>query len=205
MYLISLCMDIIPLISIRKGRLLDGKEGNPISLDDLFKRVEKNSLLYVLDFDGIEQNNPNLELYQRLTEQCVLWIDDGPRRIDDVMDTIMAGATNLTLREELWPEMDLPGVFELTDDEVYLGITSPQGQKDFNFSSPQQEIGAVVFSQEPETNDEFTTMSFLKDMAVRHKIYLYTSTQGSHTTWEARGITGVLLDLNKREGKHDGL
>jgi len=205
MYLISLCMDIIPLISIRKGRLLDGKEGNPISLDDLFKRVEKNSLLYVLDFDGIEQNNPNLELYQRLTEQCVLWIDDGPRRIDDVMDTIMAGATNLTLREELWPEMDLPGVFELTDDEVYLGITPPQGQQGFSFSSPQQEIGAVVFSQGPETNDEFTAASFLKDMAGKHKIYLYTPTQGSHTTWEARGITGVLLDLNKREEKHDGL
>jgi len=116
MYLIALSMDIIPLIALRKGSSWTARR-NLISLDDLFKRVEKDSLLYILDFDGIEQNNPNLELYQRLTEHCVLWIDDGPRRIDDIMDTIMAGATNITLREDLWPEMDLPGVFELTDDE----------------------------------------------------------------------------------------
>jgi hypothetical protein len=198
-------MNIVPLISIRKGRILDGKDGNLISIDDLFKRVEKDSMLYVLDLDGIEHNNPALNLYQKLTEHCILWIDDGPRRIDDVMDTIMGGATNITLREELWPEMDLPGVFDITDDEVYVGITSTHRQKPLIMPSPSQDIGVVVFSQEPQTNDDFITASFLKDLAVKHKIYLYTSAQNTHAQWEGRGLTGVILDLNKKEGKQDGI
>ena len=113
-------MNIVPLIYVKDGKLLDGKDGNQVSIDDLFKRVEKDTMLYVLDLDGIEHNNPSLDLYQKLTEHCILWIDDGPRRLDDVMDTIMAGATNITLRKDLWPEIDYPGVFELTDDEMYF-------------------------------------------------------------------------------------
>ena len=205
MYLIALSMDIIPLIALRKGSILDGKDGNLISLDDLFKRVEKDSLLYILDFDGIEQNNPNLELYQRLTEHCVLWIDDGPRRIDDIMDTIMAGATNITLREDLWPEMDLPGVFELTDDEVFIGINSTRRQLPSVASSLQHDIGVVVFNQGPQTDDTFTSASFYKDLAIKHKLYLYNPVENTQAQWETCGITGLLLDLNKKEGKQDGI
>jgi hypothetical protein len=198
-------MNIVPLISIRNGKLLDGKDGNLISLDDLFKRVEKDSMLYVLDYDGLEHNNPNLELYQRLTEHNVLWIDDGPRRLDDVMDTIMSGATNITLREDLWPEMDLPGVFELTDDEVYITIDTTQRQQPVLFPSLPQDLGAVIFGQEPHSNEDFTSASLLKDLAGKHKIYLYMTTQTTLASWEERGIVGLLLDLNKTEGKHDGV
>lgn len=198
-------MNIIPLIAIRKGGILDGKEGNRISLDDLFKRVEKDSMIYVLDLDGIDQNNPNLELYQRLTEHCILWIDDGPRRIDDVMDTIMAGATNITLREDLWPEMDLPGVFDITDDEVYIGITSTQRHTSFVSSRFQSGTGVVVFSQDPQRDDTFTAASFVRDLTANHKLYLYTSAQNTPAEWEARGITGLVVDLKRKEGKHDGL
>jgi hypothetical protein len=116
-------MNIVPLVYAKDGKLLDGKDGNQVSIDDLFKRVEKDMMLYVLDLDGIEHNNPALDLYQKLTEHCILWIDDGPRRLDDVMDTIMAGATNITLRNDLWPEIDLPGVQELTDDEIYIAMS----------------------------------------------------------------------------------
>ena len=192
-------MNIVPLISIRKGRILDGKDGNLISIDDLFKRVEKDTMIYVFDLDGIEHNNPSLDLYQKLTEHCVLWIDDGPRRLDDVMDTIMAGATNITLREELWPEMDLPSVFEITDDEVYIGIKSTYGQQSLTIPFSEQNIGVVVFNQELQTNDDFVYASFLKDLALKHKIYLYNVSQNTIPLWEGRDITGILIDLNKKQ------
>jgi hypothetical protein len=192
-------MNIVPLISIRKGRILDGKDGNLISIDDLFKRVEKDTMIYVFDLDGIEHNNPSLDLYQKLTEHCVLWIDDGPRRLDDVMDTIMAGATNITLREELWPEMDLPSVFEITDDEVYIGIKSTYGQQSLTIPFSEQNIGVVVFNQELQTNDDFVYASFLKDLALKHKIYLYNNSQNTIPLWEGRDITGILIDLNKKQ------
>ena len=192
-------MNIVPLISIRKGRILEGKDGNLISIDDLFKRVEKDTMIYVFDLDGIEHNNPSLDLYQKLTEHCVLWIDDGPRRLDDVMDTIMAGATNITLREELWPEMDLPSVFEITDDEVYIGIKSTYGQQSLTIPFSEQNIGVVVFNQELQTNDDFVYASFLKDLALKHKIYLYNNSQNTIPLWEGRDITGILIDLNKKQ------
>ena len=42
-------MELVPLISIKDGKLLSGKNGGPLSIDDLFKRVEKDTMLYVLD------------------------------------------------------------------------------------------------------------------------------------------------------------
>jgi hypothetical protein len=198
-------MNIVPLVYVKNGKLLDGKDGNQVSIDDLFKRVEKDTMLYVLDLDGIEHNNPAFDLYQKLTEHCILWIDDGPRRLDDVMDTIMAGATNITLREDLWPEMDISSVFELTDDEVYFGINSGPKEQPRMLSFPQQDIGVVVFSQEPEINDDFTSASVFKDLAIKHKIYLHNVAQNTIPRWEERGVTGVLVDLNKEEGDQDGL
>jgi hypothetical protein len=194
-------MNIIPLISVKKGQLYDGKDGTYLTIDDLFARVEKDAMLYVLDFDGLEHNNPNFELYQKLTEHCVLWIDDGPRRIDDVMDTIMAGATNLTLRHELWPEMNLPAVFELTDDEVYLSLNPTQ--HDLLRSFYQDITGIVVFNEEPQRDTDFITASFLKDRAATLNTFLYTAPPNTVGHWEERGVTGILVDLNKKEGYNE--
>jgi hypothetical protein len=192
-------MNIVPLISIKKGILLDGKDGNQISIDDLFKQVEKDTIIYVLDLDGLEHINPSLDLYQKLTEHCILWIDGGPRRLDDVMDIIMAGATNITLREELWPEMDIPGVFELTEDEVYFCINSTHRQQPSVFQVPRRDIGIVVFSEESQIRNDFTYTNFFKDFSIKHKIYLYNGSQNTIPFWEGRGITGILIDLNKKQ------
>ena len=199
MYLIVLSMNIVPLISIKKGMLCDGKDGDYISIDELFKRVEKDTMLYVLDIDGMKHNNPSLDMYQKLTEHCILWIDSGPRRLDDVMDIIMAGATNITLREELWSEIDIPGIFELTDDDVYFCINSTQGKRPLMPQYSQRDIGVVVFNQAPQIHDEFTFTSFLKDLATKNKIYLYNISQNTISSWEGRGITGILVDLNKKQ------
>ena len=190
-------MNIVPLVAIKKGMLLDGKDGNQISIDNLFKRVEKDTMLYVLDLDGIERNNPSLDLCQKLTEHCTLWIDEGPRRLDDIMDTIMAGATNITLREELWPEMDLLNVFELTENEIYMCINSRQIQQSQITMFPQREIGVVVFNKELPTNNDSIPENVLKNLAIKHKIYLYTAKSNTSSVFEERGITGILVDLNK--------
>ena len=189
-------MNIIPLISVKKGKLLDGKDGEPLNLDNLFLQLEKDSMLYVLDCDGIEHNNPNFALYQRLTEHCVLWIDDGPRRLDDVMDTIMAGATNITLRNDLWPEIDYPEVQELTDDEIYIAMSEHQKEQRQSLSFFSEDVGIVLFNDA----SEYTTFS--KDVLTKHKLYLYTQSTDKVPFWNEQGITGILIDLNKKEGKN---
>lgn len=187
-------MNIIPLVSINKGTLFDGREGAALSLDDLFKRVEKDSLLYVLDYDGIERNNPNFELYQRLTEHCTLWIDNGPRRLDDVMDTIMAGATNITLRQKLWPDLDMLGVQDITDDEIYLDL-STQHQENKTLQVPYAgDIGIILF------NEETLYGGLSKEMTSQQKIVLYASSTEKILFWDQQGIRGVILDLRKKQG-----
>jgi hypothetical protein len=189
-------MHIVPLISLKKGQLCDGYNGLPLSLEDLFARIEKDAMLYVLDYDGLERSNPNLEMYQRLTEHCVLWIDNGPRRIDDVMDTIMAGATNLSLQPSLWPDLMLADVFELTDDEVFLVVDASTRDA---FPPAPLDITGVVLFQGFQQDTEFITTSFLKDKASTLKTYLYTAPASTIPYWEERGITGLLVDFNKKE------
>jgi hypothetical protein len=116
----------------------------------------------------------------------------------------MAGATNITLREDLWPEMDILGVFELTDDEVYFGIISGHTEQPWALSVPQQDIGVVVFSLTSQINSDFIFVSFLKNLALKHKIYLHTVAQNTIPLWEEHGITGILIDLNKKEGDRYG-
>jgi len=187
-------MNIVPLVSIKNTELFDGTEGNTLLLEDVLKRVEKDSLLYVLDLDGIERNNPNFELYQRLTEHCILWIDNGPRRIDDVMDTIMAGATNLTLREAFWPALDMPGVLDLTDDEIYLEKTRQfQEQKTLQPAYPG-EIGIILF------NEEALYGIVSKERTIAQKIYVYAHSLEKMQLWEEQGISGIIIDLNKKQG-----
>jgi hypothetical protein len=184
-------MNIIPLISIKNGKLLDGKGGEPLSIDQLFFKVEKDSMLYILDYDGLEHNNPNFELYQRLTEHCILWIDDGPRRLDDVMDTIMAGATNITLRKELWPDLDMLGVLELTDDEIYIDMSAQHQDHKMLQHFYSVDVGIILF------NEETMYGSFSKDSTVRQKIFLYTGSTEKIPFWDEQGITGIIIDLSK--------
>lgn len=170
-----------------------------LPLADLSNRVKKDSLLYILDFDGIERNNPNLDLYQRLTEHCILWIDNGPRRIDDVMDTIMAGATNITLREDLWPALDMPGVQELTDDEIYLDM-SKKHQEQKTLQHPySDDVGIILF------DEEVLYGSFSKEKTLNKKIYLYTGVLENLQLWAEQGITGIIIDLNKNGEQHNGI
>lgn len=197
-------MNIVPLICIKKGKLFYGKEKNKITIESLFKKMRKDAMIYVLDLDGIERNNPALELYQRLTEKCVIWIDNGPRRLDDVMDTIMAGATKITFREELWPEIDFPSVFEITDDEIYIGIQSTDNQISIIQAFSNHNIGIVVLHPELQIDDDFISRSILKNLALKHQIYIYIGVQKNHEYWDERGVTGILIDLNKEEGYQHG-
>jgi hypothetical protein len=192
-------MELVPLIYIKNGKILAGKDRGVFSIDALFKRVEKDAKLYVLDFDGIDHYNANFDLYQKLTEHCILWIDNGPRRIDDVMDTIMAGATTITVRTEFWPEADIPGILEITDDEIYLAVTPEHKEQTRNLLLSYESLGAVVFGEE-KTEQTASYAHVFNNPALKHKMYLYNTPHMNVSYWEQRGVTGMLVDLDKKEG-----
>jgi hypothetical protein len=191
-------MNTIPLISLKQGKLFTGITGEQLSVDELFSSVEKDTMLYVLDQDGILENKANFDTYQHLTEHCSLWIDNGPRRLDDIMDTIMAGATNLTLRKNIWPDVDIPGILDLTEDELFFALTLDDLKTSQDVSFVYSGIGLVIFNEDQQT--DFTSVSHLKDLALKHPIYLYNPSSQPDPTWEQRGITGILRDVQKKQG-----
>jgi len=193
-------MEIIPLIYIRERRLLDEKKGKALSLDDLFKQVEKDSMIYVIDLDGTTKDDPDLDLYQQLSEQYTLWIDNGPRDLDDVMDTIMAGATNITLRKDLWPNADIAGIREITEDEIYFTIELGQKEQNFDLRFFSEDSGAVIFGDEQQIDESFKSNPFFKELISKHKLYLYTVPPMHVSYWNEQGVSGILVDVNKKEG-----
>jgi len=115
-------MEIIPLVYIkdRKPRL-EGRE-HPSLLAEVLEQLDEGSSIYFLDADGIEKDKPNLCTYQRLPSRQNMWIDAGPRVLGDVVDVVMAGATTIIVRQNLWPKLDIGRIKEFTENEIYMGV-----------------------------------------------------------------------------------
>jgi hypothetical protein len=193
-------MNVVPLVFVKNGRLFDGIEADPLTVDELFARVGKDAMLYVFDQDGIDHDNPNLDLYQQLTDHCILWVDDGPRRIDDVMDTIMAGATNLTIRPDHWPEVNIDDILELTDGEVFYAVALESKDQAPLASLASRGVGIIVFVDKTRAQSDFTTSSHLKDIGMKQKLYVYITQARNPSGWEEQTLAGLVVDLKNFGG-----
>ena len=193
-------MNVVPLVCVKNGRLFDGIDGNPLTVDEVFARVGKDAMLYVLDRDGIDAGNPDLELYQQLTDHCILWVDDGPRRIDDVMDTIMAGATNLTIRPDHWPDTDLDDVLWLTDGEVFYAVTLESKDRTLLAPLASRGVGIIAFVDKTQLQYDFTAASHLKDLGMKQKLYVYGTLAKNLSGWEEQTLAGLVVDLKNFGG-----
>ena len=88
------------MIYIKSRKIRIGRNSDSMSLKDFLKLTEDKKKIYIFDMDGLEKDKPNLCTYQRLSSFVELWVDNGPRNIGDVVDSTMAGATDITLRKK---------------------------------------------------------------------------------------------------------
>lgn len=191
-------MEVISLIYLKKRKILSEKEGKQISLNDLLERIDKDGKIYVLDIDGIEKDKPNLCLYPKLSENHKIWVDAGPRALGDVVDSIMAGATNITVRKKIWPDLDISGIKEITESEIYVDIgPKNQNMHSIKFSLINNADGLVIFNDKNQIEADFKYSSFLKNLSAKYKMYAYESSQKNFSYWKSQGVAGVLMDLDK--------
>ncbi|MFH1101742.1 MAG: hypothetical protein V1726_06880 [Methanobacteriota archaeon] len=190
-------MELIPFISIRKKKLWAEQEERLLTLQEIKKRVETDKKIYVVDYDGKEKNAPNLELLQELAEHYVLWADTGPRSIDDVVDVVISGASMITIRSTLWPDIDLPALKEVTEDELYATIdllhTTP---RDLNTSVFYGVDGILVLNTKQQLDKNSTLGSYLKDLIATHKLYTFESQPENVIYWQNKGISGIIADIS---------
>jgi hypothetical protein len=99
---------LIPCLLLRGGQVyLPGPAGPvparsvaTVSLDpfDVVDRLVANySLLYVVDLDGINREDPQLDYLQELSRDIGLWVDAGVRSSDQAIDILVAGARRVIL------------------------------------------------------------------------------------------------------------
>jgi len=196
-------MEIIPLVYIKDRKPRLGGREYPSLLVEVLEQLDEGSGIYFLDADGIEKDKPNLCTYQKLPSRQNMWIDAGPRVLGDVVDVVMAGATTIIVRQNLWPKIDIERIKELTENEIYMGVDLKTQAKNLNnVLLPSGIDGVVLLNNREEIEKEFKTADFVRELTRRrdkHKLYVYESNPENVYYWEKRGAVGLLVDINKIE------
>ena len=191
-------MDLIPLIYMKKRKIYVEKTQSPVTLKEFLKQIEGEKKIYIFDLDGIEKDKPNLCTYQRLSGSYDLWVDFGPRNLGDVVDATMAGATDITLRRNLCPQLYISEIKGITENKIYENIDFAEG---LSFGDAD---GLVNFNSREEIERNFKHSDFFKRMSLKNKVYSYETDLENRTYWERFGVEGLLVDINKLKGHKNG-
>ena len=106
-----------------------GPSGAPFDPFDVVDRLSgEYPLLYVVDLDGIERGNQQLDYLQELTRDMTLWVDGGVRRADQGIDILVAGAQRAVLSSAyLGGPRQLARAWKLSTEYVFeIEITGPR-------------------------------------------------------------------------------
>jgi len=193
-------MELVPLIYVKNRKIHAEKDGKDISPDEVLERISKDRKIYVLDIDGIEKNKPNLCLYPKLSEHYEIWVDAGPRVLGDIVDMVMAGASNITVRKNLRHELEIPSIKDITERGIYVDVDlKSHNVRNIDFSLFQGVDGAVIFNDKNLIKGDFKSGGFLKSLCTRYKIYAYEPNPKNFSYWKTLGVTGILVDISKAE------
>ena len=184
-------MDFIPLIYMKDRKIHTGKTSDAISIIDFLKQAKEIKKIYILDLDGVEKDKPNLCTYQRLAGQIDFWVDSGPRDKGDIVDATMSGATDITLRKKLCPNLQVSEIKEISENKIYEKI-------DFTEELPFNDInGFVNFNRKEEIEGNFEYSDKLKRKIANNILYSYESELKNINYWKHFNVEGLLVDFNK--------
>ena len=187
-------MKIIPLIHIKKRKIVKSNQNNFENIEYLLKKYE-DALLYILDHDGLKKNQPNLSLFQKLSKIHELWVDAGPRVIGD---SVIAGASKITVRKNLIDNTEIPNIKEIVENDLYMTITPEFFQPSTNNIFNTNINGLVLFNNDINHLYDFKDQSYLKNI-VNNKTYVYLSTKEEFQTLKKFNFEGYLIDIEKIE------
>lgn len=159
---------LFPAVYLEKGALgfpdpqnpdrfhaLRDASGAPVDVFDaadvLLARYQR---LYVIDLDGVKSRRPQFEYLQEISQGKEMWVDAGPRNVDEVMDVIVAGASRAVMSTRtLESAREISRTLKLTSQvalEIAVGdsvtvAADPKlnGASSFDVASEARERGVV--------------------------------------------------------------
>jgi Histidine biosynthesis protein len=115
--------------------------GAPLDPFDVIDRIVRNySLLYLVDLDGIERTEPQLDYIQEFSRDIALWVDGGVRDADQSIDILVAGAQRAVVSSAMLegPE-ELERAWGLTTElafEIAIEDGALRARSEWNPTSP---------------------------------------------------------------------
>ena len=193
-------MNLVPLIQMKNRKIYLNEGRNPIDYKEFLKKFEEDRKIYILDWDGIEKDKPNLCTFQRLSPLYDLWVDFGPRDLGDVVDAFLAGATEITFRNHLCPQLAVSDIRKLYENKIYAHIDLEkmnfQNIDDLYFYDSD---GLVNLNNKSKINQDLKYSDFLKTLRMKNKLYSYDSNPDNLSYLKQFGVEGLLVDINKLE------
>ena len=122
---------LMPCLMLSKGRIMLPAEGGPATARtkegkpfDLFevadKLIAQYGRLYVVDLDGVDHDQPELDYLQEIARGGEIWVDAGVRTADAAIDVLVAGAQRAILSTAfLRSERELRRAWRLSSDLVF--------------------------------------------------------------------------------------
>jgi histidine biosynthesis protein len=122
---------LVPCLMLSKGRIMLPAEGGPSPARtkdggafDLFqvsdRLLAEYDRLYVVDLDGMDRNQPQLDYLQEIAQGGEIWVDAGVRNSDGAIDILVAGAQRAILSTAfLQGERELHRAWRLSTDLVF--------------------------------------------------------------------------------------
>lgn len=182
--------EVVPFVRIKDKKMYSSFDDSLVSAKDLAKEAKKDSMLYLLDLDGISFDRPNYELYQLLAEWFVLWIDMGPRVSGDVVDDVFAGAERVTVRPELFYDIDIDVVRQMTECPVF------QFLEDEGVSALPHSEGFIL---PVGKNQEFKRDSLMSQLSLNRPVFVILENPSDVAHVKDLGCSGVLVEWEKKE------
>jgi len=157
---------LVPCMMLRDGRVCvpgptgpvpartsEGEFFDPFDVVDHLSR--DYSLLYVVDLDGIERIDPQLDYLQELSRDIPLWVDAGVRTADQAIDILVAGARRAVLSSAyLRGPKELRRAWKLTTELVF----------------ELELFGPNLSTVDPgwEQRDPYALLQFVREVGVDH-------------------------------------
>src|SRR5258708_11882167 len=130
---------LMPCLILADGRVMAPSPTGPVAartadgriyevLDVADQLAAKYGRIYLVDLDGIEHDQPQLDYLQEIARGAEVWVDAGIRTSDQAIDLVVAGAhrTVLTTRQ-LRSAEELDRTWKLSS-EIALAIEWSDGR-----------------------------------------------------------------------------
>lgn len=180
-------MEFIPLIKIKNRK--------PAYTNNLLDSIDESKIIYIYDIDGIEKDKPNLCTFQKLSKNHELWVDPGPRGLGDIVDNFMAGASAITIRSRLFPNINPSNIREISENKLY--INDDFKKINIDCSLLEEFDGFTLFISREQIDQEYKYRDQLRQYISKNTAYVYESNKDNIYYWKNIGIDNFLVDINK--------